>query len=516
MKIYRLLQKAGIVRYRLSHLPTEIWEKILEFTLDIPEALGTTCNPENIFEYLYYHRFQQYTQPGIRARTCTKPPTAASGSYTSDPNHPYEVYIRQRVIISLVCSQWNTMVRQSQPAWSFGASHSNFQKVERLELESAYRQTASSHERSSHHVAEDNNWKRLRILAINNRFYGPLLTQNANDVEIALSGSLLYNSEIMGNLECFSYAGSYLRQFDLVCKLFNNLTTLILEVTNTPNLNLELPKVNVLMLKASTINVRGWYCPALQHLVLIYREKSDLTTLFETQPIILPSVILSLIVYNRHITVDEAFWQSYSSLVHIGASSLVYHSPPPPNHPLSYLSILDTVHCDDLPTGFIALTTSGHPLKSVRFSPRDNHSAKHRSEDWVQLYWFAQRRGILGRPVPADLVDTPETPGISRRCWKCGTLFPRQGYAPRPREPWRIEGWCPELFAPSDASVNCENLLPTVSQLGHGMGLFHLWQFFGPKQYTIWRVCIEIFQSELIGMSIVALIVIIHFIYWEC
>ncbi|CCA77010.1 hypothetical protein PIIN_10995 [Serendipita indica DSM 11827] len=50
MRIYKYLQSNGIVRYRLSRLPTEIWYQILTFALDMPEIMDSICTFEIIWE----------------------------------------------------------------------------------------------------------------------------------------------------------------------------------------------------------------------------------------------------------------------------------------------------------------------------------------------------------------------------------------------------------------------------------------------------------------------------------
>ncbi|CCA76223.1 hypothetical protein PIIN_10216 [Serendipita indica DSM 11827] len=49
-RIHKYLQSNGVVRYRLSRLPTEIWYKILTFALDMPEIMDSICTSEIIWE----------------------------------------------------------------------------------------------------------------------------------------------------------------------------------------------------------------------------------------------------------------------------------------------------------------------------------------------------------------------------------------------------------------------------------------------------------------------------------
>ncbi|CCA76222.1 hypothetical protein PIIN_10215 [Serendipita indica DSM 11827] len=139
MKIYKLFQRAVIIRYRLPYLPTEIWCYILELAVDIPEALGTTCTPERILEYLLHHHFQQYPHSGTRFHMYTKPPSGKYERCAVDPGHPYEVHMRRKATLSLVCSEWNTIIRRHSIPWALGdTDEASLGTAERIELISYY------------------------------------------------------------------------------------------------------------------------------------------------------------------------------------------------------------------------------------------------------------------------------------------------------------------------------------------------------------------------------------------
>lgn len=508
LRIYRLLQRAGIVRYRLPDLPTEIWEQILAFGLDIPEALGTTCTPEGILEYLYYHRFQEYIRSGKRVHTYTKSPTTRSASmedYAVDPDHPYEAYLQRRLTLSLVCSDWHTFVRRQRPAWSFGTVEPGLQTVERLELVLPPAGVTLFDKESPNPKLRDDDLKELRILAIGTSLFLP---RDGANLQRALADLSMYRPAVLRNIECLAYTGLHINNFDVVCNLFENLTTLIIEANWISNMKLELPRVQVLMLKAFEMDVGRWNCPALQHLALVYTDHPDPSPEplpLDIHRLISPSLLLSLVVHRRILVVDQAFWHEHPSLVHIGSSHLEYHSPPPRNHPLSHLSIVDRIHSKTSPAGFRHLVESGHPLVCVRFSPYDVFRPESLSPEWDALYWCTQRRGILGPIIPPELIDTRPEIALKGQQWKWRAMSSLRipSSWPRKRDRWLEKFWefvDGRIIGKFPLVRSVEGIM-AASYLGSAIGATHVYWFLELQTVRIHVV------TELFGLALLLLLV---------
>ncbi|CAG7852845.1 SubName: Full=Probable thioredoxin {ECO:0000313/EMBL:CCA66519.1} [Serendipita indica DSM 11827] len=507
MKVHSLLQRACIVRCRLPPLPLEIWYQILDFTLDIPEALGSTCTSEGIWEYLYYHRFQQHSLSGKRVETYTKLSTPWSDSYTADPKHPYELHRKQRLNLRLVCSTWDTILRQCPTAWSFGSSAKDFRFVKRLDLILAHTQGMPNHDQNIITSARDLNPARLRILAI---YDSSSSSPTHGDAAPTIFDLIKQRPEIVRNLSCFSYTGAHMGHFDSLWPLFINLTTLIVEMGEIIEMNVELPRLQVLMLKSTRIRVRKWRCPSLRHLVLVYLYSIIAPLNLEIPAIISPSSLLTLVVYNRRLIVNEEFWQSYSSLIHIGSSNLDYQYPPPLHHPLSHLSVIDPVLSESTVTALRSLTSSGHPIKSIRFLPYYHYrSFDSPVERWNQLLRHIRDLRILGPFVPFELIERAS--GLNGYTWRRSRSVM---LGPWPRESWWIEMWLESRIKRWEglAIIISFGMSATAVTLGATVASFHGAQLFTVDERR-WLVVLDFLQYELVGLAMLLLFLVVHSIY---
>lgn len=504
MRIYKYLQSNGIVRYRLSRLPTEIWYQILTFALDMPEIMDSICTFEIIWEYIYYHRFQQFIRSGNRIRMHTKPPAAPPYQYSEEPNHPLEVHMRQRLVLSLVCSEWNSILRRCPTEWSFGLPDDSH-TARRLELILGDTHTQQNDGVFLMNWAKDLDPARLHTLAICD------LTSPTSEIVPCLLGLAEQRPDIAANLLCISYTGAHINRFGSVWGFFVNLTTLIVE-TELVEMDMELPKLRVLMLKSARLDLQRWRCPSLQHCVLIDLHKIDEPLNIDMQFIPFPSSLLSLIVYNRSLIVDEVFWQSYSSLAHIGFSSLDYQYPPPQGHPLCSISIVDPTLSESTLSGFLSFINSGHSIRSIWLIPRysSTYSSHPLNERWNKLYWETQRRGIVAHWIPVEVLE--QSCDLSNQVWNCSRSIPRR---PWPGEPRWIDTWGRNLMARlADKRGLTGAGFPTAMYLGTIIGALHGLQIVTMDKGR-WLVALDFIIYELVGMTLLALFMIVHPIYLE-
>ncbi|CCA72929.1 hypothetical protein PIIN_06865 [Serendipita indica DSM 11827] len=458
LRLYRYMQSIGIIRYRLSALPPEIWERILTMALKSPAILGCIYNPpEDILSIIKHQMFQFYDDSTFAIRFQLN---LAYDFYTGrDEEHPYGTYRRHCTRLSLVCSMWADIVRRQQRLWSCGKYGDGvYPLTQRLDfiidnrsctwLEDLLRRR---HDTKSH----PHQWDNLRVLAL----YQKIRT-NPTDT----SSHLSLISESLPSLFPKLRSLSYVTEYGTLNHItpFPNLYCLHLRLRSIKYVNdVRFERLRILTLECVELDLRGWQCPQLEHCAFLVRDGENREPSLVFPPgghIYTPSRILSLIISGQQITLSSEFWRTYSSLVHLAVSSsslMGSADSPPSSHPFSHLSILNIMFSDHTAVPFLSLLDSQHSLKSISLPTPHPTCWGPYIEEWIAFYRKACRLGIVKPPSPR---------GNHRFGWgnqKLSLWLPTsQPEAKWPPEPRLVETWATRLV--SSCKAHLEHGLPNT------------------------------------------------------
>ena len=320
----RLLIRTGGGRKTMPRLPIELWEQVLLYAIDLPDALGSRRS-----EYWrHFHRF-------------------AMAQVVHWRSHHYK---ETRLQLKLVCRAWKDVLDRHEH-WQLVLGDRFLpvsRKARRLEilLEPAYmRRRYSSRlpsleaDEIAHPVTESSGpwvelagvYPHLRVLSVysgaagDHSLYQHLETDVFSQPLAESVRSLILR---LTNVHLDEQVLS------AVQRSFSLLTCLSLD-TRTIRGPLSLDRLETLILRAELVDLERWDIPNLRHLYL--------RGYIPYRTFLIPGAhhrLHSLLV-NPHTDViaDDAFWEDHPSLKFLGVSpwGLDFMSPPSPDHPLAQL-----------------------------------------------------------------------------------------------------------------------------------------------------------------------------------
>ncbi|KAG8830899.1 hypothetical protein FRC17_004114 [Serendipita sp. 399] len=389
----------------ISPFPVEIWEKIIDYALDVPEYFGTSCDAKDLPEFLSYHR----------ARTRPLPSW-----------DPYNQALRFRCRMRLVSRAWASIVNKSTtPAWYTGLydfsifSQSPFAGFHRLDMCDTYDQHEDQFVTGVPSLKLKSS--SLSILAVDEEF--PSLREELNDLF-----ALLQSSQCTWNtVESFAYTcpALYPALLSRISTAFASLGTLILfNSTLYGDVDLVLPHLHTLELACYDCNLEEWSLPKLRHLSIINFSALRKHHANMTQGAIVPFQfrnLEALILGAETLVIDSVLWSKFPKLRLLGCADLVLVDGPPADHPIRHLYI----------TGMGMDLYSQSPVQFWRLLGLLGGAQKERRtlfivpptllvrqsphwKEWSRFHVESQREGVKWKPSPPsvdpDYVWSPLVP----------------------------------------------------------------------------------------------------------
>ncbi|KAG8774555.1 hypothetical protein FRC15_001197 [Serendipita sp. 397] len=305
-------------------LPTEIWEKIIEFALDIPEYFGSNCQPKDLPYFLHLHRML------IRH------------SWKLDPYRRLEQPMHQ---LRLVSRMWNNITNRHSKQWRRFLDNQRFLHSQRVDiiLPSDLESASVIRSYGDRKLCALPPPPMLTILCIRDQ------STRAEVVEQRISTLTKNPVGFLKCVESLAYQVSKVRlsptAISKLSSSFASLTVLILESRRIEGIVL-FPHLHTLEISTKSCNLDGWRCPNLRHFSFYSWSNNDPLIEGCTDGIIPIQFdhLQALVVIPLRAQLNTEFWLRYPQLQLFGCSDMTLVDRPPSNHQLKHIYIYNNVY----------------------------------------------------------------------------------------------------------------------------------------------------------------------------
>ncbi|KAG8804447.1 hypothetical protein FRC17_005960, partial [Serendipita sp. 399] len=323
---------------RPAPLPTEIWEIILAYALDVPEYFETICEAENLPNFLAYHRMRSRSLPSW------------------DPLHQSVLVRRQ---LRLVSKAWRSIVGKHAPLWYTGTlnvdsmSNSSFEVYRRVDLYDKHNIEFINYKQLNLPLMEPK-LSPMTVLAIQESTYPMVSTQNQM---FALFQS---TPHVWGGIESLAFhsPAALPNCVSRISSTFQLLGSLILDSTRIIEANVILPNLHTLKLEFDSCTLQGWWLPKLRHLSLTNRRSSNEYRANLTMDSVVPlhwDKLEGLMLNRETVILDSVFWARFPLLRLLGCVNVDVADGPPVEHPIRHLYISSVYIYSTAPERFESL-----------------------------------------------------------------------------------------------------------------------------------------------------------------
>jgi hypothetical protein len=366
-------------RGNMPYLPPEVWEKILEFVIDVPFVFDTSCDAAS-FHHL-----------------------VSSQSYFSISS--YNLFKGRKNTLRLVCKMWKELVDRRSPYWIWGGEDIPWERIKMTRRIDILLTQLPVDSQSTEKIQYDV-YPVLETPEVLNSLTNICmedLSGNDGDENRTLTMHLFSRMSQLPNLRVLSYIHYYERvnfTFPELQTYFTSIRFLSIYSQEIHG-SLHLANLEALYLNVKTYNVGGWWLPSLRYLAIGMYGRNTLSRngANEVAPISSSSRhgLESLLLYDisTKLEIDEHFWATHPRLKCLGGCFPYMNiiGGPPPNHPLRQV-----VHTTPRTGGLeLARSIASLPksLDRIYMPFRRDHSFLETDTAWVNLVQEHRQKGTI-------------------------------------------------------------------------------------------------------------------------
>ncbi|KAG8748985.1 hypothetical protein FRC14_001779, partial [Serendipita sp. 396] len=394
----KILVGLGIVQSSappLPPLPLELWEKIIDFALEVPEYFGSDCRPGELPEFLAHRRLRVGPLP---------------------PWDPYRQSVQLRCRLRLVSRTWNIVVGRQASHWYTLSNYLNDIPKASL-LKNPRRVDFYPHHDGDYHLYKSkdpfgsqspmqSSWIRPAVVAVKAGPYELFFEQS--EMLFMFQRSL----GTWGQVESLAYQSQSLvvGMVPRISAVFSSLGTLILEGTATSlNKDVVFSHLHTLELTTRLSDLADWSCPQLRHLSLRSGDFPAEYRATMVTDVIVPlhfNNLEGLMLHLQTVVMDSVFWTRFPKLQLLGCANFTLIDPPPPNHPIQYLYIgKDDIYLysPERLSHLLGLLRGERGAKNRRIlyicPPSLSARSSPHIDSWRRFYAESRREGVKWKPI---------------------------------------------------------------------------------------------------------------------